>query len=308
MKKILVIDTKEDQFFDVLKGLLPECSFVKIFSAEEAWEKLEDLDPHIVIVSESQQDADVYEFCQKMSSRGIEQSYIGVIVAFESFDESSNQDLLDYADDFLVKTRSHIELKARILSSFQMTGMASVLREHHLEMLHTNERLSKVSITDELTGLYNMRYFHKRLRQEFVRAKRYNKDLSVLMFDVDKFKSVNDQNDHLLGSHVLASIGEIVSQTIRSVDIAARFGGDEYVVLLPETSKNGAFIFAERLREKIKKKSFQGTNKEVFVTVSIGVGSLECDKSFTDPQNLMKLADHQLYKAKENGRDNVQVC
>ena len=276
-------------------------------SFEEFLSLIESFKPHLVAVHSHLPGYQSEEICKCIRGRGIEQEYVGLMLTVDDFEKKCpSEHLLSLADDFVVRSRSLKELRARVYAAFRLVDLALTLRENHLQILLGNERLSKASITDELTGLYNMRYFQKRFKQEFVRAKRYSKELSVLMFDVDRFKLVNDNNDHLLGSHILATIGQLVNQTIRSVDIPARFGGDEYVILLPETSLEGGVKFAERLRTKIKSEQFEGRDGPFSITVSMGVASFLENPEIKDVADLLREADNKLYDAKENGRDNVQ--
>ena len=137
-------------------------------------------------------------------------------------------------DDFCTKncTEEEPEMRMHCVSRMRHLVDSLWLANHHLRA--SNARLEKMSITDDLTKLYNMRFFKTRLQEEFTRASRYTKPLSLIMLDIDHFKEVNDRFDHLTGSAVLHKIGRVIKRSIRKMDIAARFGGDEFVVLLPE--------------------------------------------------------------------------
>ena len=152
-----------------------------------------------------------------------------------------------------------------------------------------------------------MKYFKKRLQQEFIRADRYKKFLSIIMIDLDYFKKVNDCYDHLLGSYVLAETGHLLRHSVRNLDIAARFGGDEYVIMLPETDPEGAWSMAERIRSQLEKKIFDNQIHRVQITSSVGVstmGPTDC-LPFQDANELIRKADQFLYEAKETGRNQV---
>jgi diguanylate cyclase (GGDEF)-like protein len=196
---------------------------------------------------------------------------------------------------------------ARLMSVVRVIRMADSLSAAIDKLRLANERLAKYTITDELTKLYNMRYFRKRLNQEFVRALRYGKNLSLIMFDMDNFKSVNDQNDHLMGSYVLAEVGKLVWQSIRSVDIGARFGGDEFMVMLPETGVDGALVMAERIKASVSGRLFDNGRHKLKITASFGVSTMGPDQegSFSHPNELMRAADMFMYEAKELGRNRV---
>jgi two-component system cell cycle response regulator len=126
------------------------------------------------------------------------------------------------------------------------------------------------------------------------------------MMDMDHFKSVNDTNDHLFGSFVLKTTGGLIKQTMREIDFAARYGGDEFLVVLTETNENGTRIFCERLREKILKHTFDDGKNQMKLTASMGFALSEANPSI-DARALVRQADHALYRAKELGRNRVAV-
>lgn len=166
---------------------------------------------------------------------------------------------------------------------------------------HTKE----LSITDDLTGLYNRRYFNQRYEREVVRAKRYKRPLTVLMVDIDHFKSFNDINGHLLGDEALKKVAMSLESNLRKADIVARYGGEEFVILLPEIDKSHADQVAEKLRRTIEGKSFP---KEQYLpnknlTISIGFATFSEDS--LNAKELLELADRALYQAKTEGRNRV---
>jgi diguanylate cyclase (GGDEF)-like protein len=168
----------------------------------------------------------------------------------------------------------------------------------------TKEKFELLSRTDELTGLANRRYLLERLRQEIYRAQRYGSPLCVLMLDLDHFKQVNDTHGHLVGDQVLAAVGRLTRGVIRTSDIAGRYGGEEFCVIMPETDAAGARVFAERLREHLASEAHAGTQGQpVHVTCSIGIGELS--PRTQDLKELLAVADSALYRAKDAGRNCV---
>lgn len=159
---------------------------------------------------------------------------------------------------------------------------------------------------DGLTRIYNRHSFEERLVYEIKRRRRYNHDLSLLMVDLDHFKSVNDTYGHKAGDMVLQKVGEILTKTFRTTDLAARYGGEEFVVLLPHTSEEDAWKLAERVRENIESCTFTFEDQTFSVTASIGVASVEGGALTTDDDLIIK-ADKALYQAKHNGRNMVVV-
>ena len=170
--------------------------------------------------------------------------------------------------------------------------------------------IERMSITDDLTQVYNRRHFHARLDEEIERARRYDHPLSLFLLDIDHFKPVNDKYGHQIGDEVLKSIGGILRSNTRSADIVARYGGEEFVVLLPETEKETAVVTAEKLRGAIEHHTFYPPGRSVFhVTASFGVSTLDVTgKNNTDiADRIVKMADDAMYQAKQAGRNRVAV-
>ncbi len=168
--------------------------------------------------------------------------------------------------------------------------------------------LEHESITDHLTGVHNRRYLERRLEEEYERARRYGQPLAVLMLDLDRFKEVNDRHGHRAGDAVLKQFGALCQANIRATDIAARYGGDELVVVAPATEPAQALMLAERLRRAVEQQVVQIDDARNGVaclrfTASIGVAAV--DASTGGAQALLIAADHALYRAKSDGRNKV---
>ena len=158
---------------------------------------------------------------------------------------------------------------------------------------------------DQLTGLLTRESFYLALEMELTRSSRYALPLAVLMMDLDRFKSVNDTHGHLMGSHVLAEVGELIRQSIRTSDVAARYGGEEFVAYLSETSLIGAAQAAERIRNAVERHPFTLDDTTIQVTISIGIST--CPEHGQDTRALVGRADRALYRAKETGRNRVCI-
>ena len=158
---------------------------------------------------------------------------------------------------------------------------------------------------DSLTGLYSRRTFDEVFVREIERANRYGKELSVLFLDLDDFKQVNDTFGHLAGDEALEHVARIVMGEIRTIDIASRYGGEEIVVVLPETGKAAAFVVGERIREKVESMKLDYKDQIINLTISGGIATLPIDA--TDSKELIANADIAVYKAKEAGKNNIVI-
>ena len=164
--------------------------------------------------------------------------------------------------------------------------------------------LNLLAITDSLTGLYNRRYFFELAEKEFNRTLRHNHSLSILMFDIDYFKRINDTYGHLVGDQVLVQIAKSCRETLRDFDIIGRYGGEEFVVMMPQTDGDSAWLVAERLRQRLMKMRFNTTRGNINLSVSVGVAEILDSDSVIE--HLLDRADQALYIAKQNGRN--QTC
>ena len=175
-------------------------------------------------------------------------------------------------------------------------------------MKRTERKLKKVERLidiDDLTGLYNMRSMYEKLENELNRGRRFNHATAVVMIDMDHFKQVNDNNDHLFGSFVLGEVGRLIKRQIRSIDFAARYGGDEFMVVLPHTNKKGCETFCERLRSCIEGHTFKNEHYQIQLTASFGYALCDNWSKELEAKILMRVADFALYVAKRNGRNRA---
>lgn len=167
-----------------------------------------------------------------------------------------------------------------------------------------HEEIYRMTISDGLTGIANLRAFEEFLEREFARSKRYQRELSVLMLDIDHFKEINDTYGHLTGDYVLRDLGELLHRRMRREELVARYGGEEFALVLPETDAEGARRYAETLRHMIEHHDFRFEGRTLTVTASFGVGTFEL--SMSEPRELVAAADRHLYRAKQVGRNRVE--
>ncbi|HJQ21716.1 MAG TPA: diguanylate cyclase [Gemmatimonadaceae bacterium] len=186
-------------------------------------------------------------------------------------------------------------------------AVAAIRRAQALESTRAdNRRLEELATTDALTRLLNRRALLERLSVEVDRARRFHQQLSMLMLDIDHFKSINDRHGHLVGDDVLRQMGTLLSGAVRTIDVIARYGGEEFVLVLPETSTEGAAVFGERLRERVEHHAFELGDGRIFhLTCSVGVATFPSPR-VSSTEDLFARADEALYRAKSGGRN--QVC
>ena len=174
-----------------------------------------------------------------------------------------------------------------------------VIKKINFMYTHTKQ----MSITDNLTKMFNRRHFENEFEREFRRSKRYKTDLSIAVIDIDLFKKINDTYGHSCGDYVLREVAFLMKNNFRQTDILFRYGGEEFVVILTETPHETACVPLERLRKRVENNKFLFNNQEIQVTISIGVTS---KTDFEKAQDMFDLADKALYEAKNNGRNQTR--
>lgn len=266
-------------------------------SADQGQEIIEEWDPVLVITDHDMPGATGIDLLCDLRKK---ENYVTVIFVSGRRDTKLVvRALQEGADDYIEKPFRVPELLARIEVALRNNEM-------HRELAEKNELLEAMVEVDDLTGLYNMRSIYEKVDKEIARGRRKSSGIAIVMMDMDHFKSVNDNNDHLFGSFVLKEVGGIVKETIREYDFGARYGGDEFLICLTEIDAKGAERFCERLREKIQAYEFNDGNRRIRLTCSLGVAVM-IDEYDLDARNLVRQADHALYESKENGRNCISL-
>jgi len=264
-------------------------------SAREALELVKNFRPHLVLTDNDMPEMTGVEMLREFRTQ---RNYVTVIFISGRTDAQFVAEALKAgADDYIRKPFRMNELFARVEVAIRVNDV-------HRELLEANSRLQDMIDHDDLTGLFNMRSMYEKIDVEIKRANRFGRYVACVMLDMDNFKTVNDKHDHLFGSFVLKEVGAIIKASMRDVDFAARYGGDEFLIVLTETSQDGVKIFSERVRKAVAEYLFKSGKDEIRLTCSIGytVGGTNDNREARD---LVREADHALYKAKNSGRNRV---
>jgi len=280
MRNIVIYTTKKDSALNEALAQIEQVN-VRVEDAKELTE-YEKLNPSLIIVEDVPNIADVLAVMKFKAP---------VLFVGEAFKGATVRAM---AYDYIKTPVDKDELAIRAAALLKIRDYAAKLRV--------------VSTTDELTGLHNRKYLHERLEQEISRAKRYGSKLSCLLFDLDFFKVVNDIYGYDWGDVLLRSIADKLKQLIRKEDVLTRYGDEEFLVVLPNTSEANAFLFAERFRRDIEKMEFipAGEEERHPITISGGISTYPCiDNAEEDANTIIRYAEHALYNAKKRGKNKI---
>jgi len=301
--RVLIVDD-ESLVAEMIEGLLEEIGYTvvgKAMSGAQAVDMTRTLRPDVVLMDIKMPDIDGIE-----ATRRIYESCATPVVVLTAHE---TPELVERASAagvgaYMVKPPNAREMERAITIAMARFDDMIKLRSMAAELVRANEQLEKLSITDGLTELYNHRYLVQMLESEFTRSLRYNRDLALLMIDIDHFKQVNDNYGHPCGDLILQEMASLLQNQVRSTDLVARYGGEEITILLPELGRSQALEVAEKLRREIESFSFMCEGKSVKVTVSIGVAARR-ENHIKSWKQLLNAADQALYLAKKSGRNKA---
>jgi len=269
-------------------------------SGSEAWRILEQPNaPKLVLLDWVLPDLDGIELCQRIRQAGSSSPYTYIILLTS---KEGRQNMLQAmqagADDYLVKPFDELELKARLLVGKRILDLQE-------ELVSARESMRHAATHDSLTGLTNRGEILAMLERELERARRERKPVAVILCDVDHFKNVNDTLGHLFGDEALREIGRRLRTQLRVYDGVGRYGGEEFLMVLPSCDLPNALLRADGLREIIAKTPVVCSGEERLITMSMGVAVSACEGK-NEVEMLLNQADAGLYKAKENGRNRIE--
>jgi two-component system cell cycle response regulator len=296
--RVLIVDDRRSSYERLAQAFRGVQQVEIETKPQEALFRAAEGDYDLMMVSLALTDFDGLRLCSQV--RSIERvRSLPMLVLVEADDNARLMRALDMGvNDYLMRPVDRQEMLARVATQIRKKRYADRLRD-------TLQHSLELAITDGLTGLYNRRYFEGHLGTQVQEARREDRPLSVLVLDIDYFKSVNDTYGHDAGDDVLREFARRVRKAVRGVDLCCRYGGEEFVVVMPETDLGTAYAAAERIRERIAAQPFpiSGRTREIPVTISVGVAGL-AGRDDT-PAKLIKRADEALYAAKRNGRNRV---
>jgi len=321
MQKILIVDDHPENLLVLEKILGDKGEIIRATSGNEALGLTLEHDFAIVLMDVQMPEMDGFETAELIrGNQGTENLPIIFITAISQSSQHIFKGYESGAVDFLFKPFESYLLRAKVEVFLQLhrqrleliataAALHDALKELHKshEMVEQkNKELRHLSIRDGLTGLFNHRHLQNVLEDEFYRARRYGRDLCCLLMDLDFFKKVNDTFGHGVGDQVLREFSEILKLNIRDSDQAFRYGGEEFLILLPQTSILGGKEASEKIRMICNAKRYKVGDQEIKVSVSIGVASI-CSHNPEDASELINFADSALYTVKSAGRNMVKV-
>jgi len=296
---ILIVDDIETNL-RILNGLLSkEYNVILSLDSTVVMDLIEEHKPDLIILDIMMPKCNGYELCEKLKSdpttKDIPVMFITVRTDEDSLEKAYNAGGID----FISKPFKPKELLMRVSTQLKLKRLIEDLKS-------SKKQLRSLASTDSLTGLYNRRYSIDISNQMLKQSRRENHELSVLMLDLDDFKAINDKYGHMGGDKVLIDVASAIKKLVKDIGIACRYGGEEFVVVLPSMDISQATRLAKSINESIKKLYIDFENKKIPITVSIGVSSVYIDKEETIDKALTR-ADKALYRVKNSGKDRVEV-
>ena len=303
--RILIVDDHRDNV-ELLQARLESRGYVIETAADgqEALDRVATDPPDLILLDVMMPNIDGIEVARRIKGdRSLPFIPIIMQTALDAI-ESKVEGLDAGADDYITKPINFPELEARVNSLLRIKALQEDLAQRERQLADMNDRLRHMSQTDALTQLDNRRYLEERLQELFGHATRFEEPLACVMCDLDKFKSVNDSHGHQAGDAVLRQFAEILRLEAREIDRIGRYGGEEFILLLPGTTAEAATVFAERVRHAVEKHVFTFARGSVQRTMSCGVAAWP-HPAIDSGDTLVRAADDALYVAKETGRNRV---
>lgn len=292
-ERILIVDDNKNNL-RLLQNILEDEDF-EIYATVDSTEVVDlavKVKPSAILLDVMMPILDGFEVCSLLKQEPLARDIPVIIVTAKT----ETQDLKTAFDlgafDYIKKPIDEIEVISRVKSALRFKAQ--------------QDKLTEMASRDGLTGLFNHALLIDLFEKELLKAKRNKSSLTFIMMDIDYFKKVNDNYGHLAGDLILKQVAEILTNSVRSSDIASRYGGEEFGLVLPETNVSNACLVGEKIRSAVEENHFDIGNESIQITISIGIYSKEPEESI-DSKEMIKRADEALYKAKTNGRNRVEL-
>jgi two-component system cell cycle response regulator len=301
MRRVLVVDEDREGIELLSKYLLSDGHTVQGAGAPDAaLHRLRAWKPHLILLDVKSPNKSYLELIPKIRSLTTDEYTAIILVSGTMTLDEVKQGLEAGADDYLSKPFQTQDLAARIRAMFKLKETQDALKR-------SNHRIEELSSTDDLTGLMNMRAVYHRGEEEIVRSKRFRKPVSSLLLNVDGFSHVNQTYGFAVGSRILQEVASRIKHCLRSIDLVARVGADEFFILLSETDLGSAEFVAERVRDSIQSEPFKNDKQAIKLTATLGVAGLTHDQMNQRMSDLLHIATEALKSAKANGSNRVEV-
>jgi two-component system cell cycle response regulator len=301
MRRVLVVNDDREIAGALSQYLTEDGYTIQIApDSEGALHRLRAWKPHLVLLDVKLPKMSELDLISKIRMHTPDE-YSSIIL---TFDEMSIENLTKCieagADDFLIKPIRQIDLIPRVRSMLKM-------KEVHDSLRRASHRIEELTSTDDLTGLMNMRAVFRKGEEEIGRSNRFRKPVSSILLNLDGFTQVNQNHGFMIGSHILQEVAVRIRQCLRSVDLVARVGADEFFILLGETDLGNAEFIAERIRDSIQSSAFKNEKQSVNITATLGVAGFTPDQTNQRMTDLLHLTTEALKSAKANGANRIEV-
>jgi diguanylate cyclase (GGDEF)-like protein len=310
--RVLLVDD-DRAILMLLQALLTRAGHTVVTARNgiEALRKVEEAIPQLIITDWVMPEMDGIEFCKALRKNPAWRNIHVFIVTAQDSTDRLVEAFEAGANDYISKPINFKVLGARLYAGQRVVQLQEELefdrqqlRKFAAELAASNQRLQQLALTDVLTGLHNRRYANESLERQWAQAERSNRPLSCMMIDIDRFKQINDTYGHKMGDDVLKQVAEVLRASVRKQDEVCRLGGEEFLLICPETTAEQAFQYAERVRQNVATNNIRGADgRDFHLTISIGVASK--NPGLLNVEMLLQLADKHLYAAKKAGRNKT---
>lgn len=305
--KIVVLDDNS-QNLKLISDVLEDAGY-DVSLCLNSYQLLDYLDeeielPDIIILDVMVPDIDGFEVCKRVKNNDRTKDIPVIFLSAKTETVDIVYGLGVGGVDYITKPFRPIELVARIQTHIEIKNIRDELQEKNNELILLNQQLEEYAIKDPLTKLYNRRMMLTKFDEEISRCKRNNDVFSVILLDIDKFKQVNDNYGHNFGDEVLKIFSSLLMSTKRLEDFVARWGGEEFLIILPHTDKKGALVVAQRIKDKIHDYEYNYNDIRIHITATFGIAEFSLEDTI---EKLIKKADFALYYGKDHGRNQIFI-